>query len=237
MTCALAPSSPSSRSQTTSPVTRGDSRLPCPIRQAAPGPCALPSPRLLLLLKVTAQMRINQSGLVPEPPPPPPHHHSPAGGTRSLMWKDTTRTTPVSSPPPHLFCLLLLHLHVFMFFCQRLPGILQPSGFISHLFFAPLSPPPHPSCASESISPIFSRLWTCTLRAAANSSHLSHQTANCCCSTQLPSSSSRSSCSPPLFEKIICFVLLEQMILCACVCVCAALFSCLQGPWSHRAEK
>ena len=52
-------------------------------------------------------------------------------------------------------------------------------------------------------------------------------------------SSSRFSCFPPLFEKIICFVLLEQMILCVCVCVyvCAAFFSCMQGLRSHRAEK
>lgn len=171
MTCALAPSNPSSRFLTTSPVTRGAS----PLLWVTLGPCALPSPPLrppplpLPLLKVTAPMRTTQTGLVLEPLPP----HRPPGEMRSLMWRDTTQMTPVSDafsscrPHPTVYhyvfmsvyipfsssspfpFLLLLHLH----FCHRLPGI-PPAvwlcGFICHLFFPRL---PCPSlCISDCLA-------------------------------------------------------------------------------------
>ncbi|KAI3373990.1 hypothetical protein L3Q82_022555 [Scortum barcoo] len=69
-----------------------------PTRWATPGPRALPSPPPRppppLPPKVTAPMRINQTGLVPEPPPP----RRPPGGTRSPTWRATTQMTPAGRP-------------------------------------------------------------------------------------------------------------------------------------------
>lgn len=168
MTCALAPSSPSSRSPTTSPVIRGASPLQPPTKWATPGPRALPSPPPRPpplpppLPKVTAPMRINQTGLVPEPPPP----YRPPGGTRSLTWRDTTQMTPVSDFPScrlvfsnmsTCLCLSLLVFPLplpFSYYCISIfatgcQAPLQPCGFVAlsvtfsslgslvHLFLSP----------------------------------------------------------------------------------------------------
>lgn len=149
---------------------------------------------------------------------------------------DDSSESPFSSSSPHL--------HVFVCFCQRLPGVPSAICFYLSPFLPSISPtsPSLPPFLSSPLTPSPPLLGV-EVHVAANSSHLSHQTANCCCSTQLPppssstSSSFCSSCCPSLFEKITCLVLLEQMILCLCVCVCAAFFPCLRGPRSHRAVK
>lgn len=113
--------------------------------------------------------------------------------------------------------------------CQASP---QPCGFISHLFFSPRSPPSQPSF--ESISPISSCLCGCAhcvLQPTLPISVIRQPTVAAPHSSPPPppppppvfllllSSSSFSSSSSSIFEKIVCFVLLEQMILCVCVFV------------------
>lgn len=149
MTCALAPSSPSSRSLTTSPVTHGASPLSRPTKWATLGPCVLPSqpPRLPPpppppLPKVTAPMRINQTGLVQEPPPP----YRPPRGMRSQMWRDTTQMTPVSDFPSCRLHHAVYH-GVFQHLTCVYPFWFFQSPFLSLITASPFWPPVarHPS--------------------------------------------------------------------------------------------
>lgn len=126
---------------------------------------------------------------------------------------------PFSSSSPSPF-LLLLHLH----FCHRLPGI-PPAvwlcGFVCHLFFPQL---PFPSlCISDCLAFVGVCVHACCvspcvrLCSAANSLPLSGQTANCCCCKDYSSPLLLLLLlySPPS-ERMICMILLEQIIACVC---------------------
>lgn len=234
MTCALAPSNPSSKSLTTFPVTHGASPLLRPTKWALSGPCALPSPPLRPpplpppLPKVTAPMRINQTGLVPEPPPP----YRPPKETRSLTWRDTTQMTPVSDDFPschlHRTCLTMVFSN--MSTCVRLSLLVLPLPLpLSLITASPFLPPvaKHPSrrvalwlylspflsisfsssistarpCVCACMHVVCYPLFVC-LCAAANSFPLSRQTANCCCCKECSSPPPPSPLSPiPLLSS------------------------------------
>lgn len=145
--CALVPSSPSSRSQTTSLGTRGASPPPHPTRpgrRRCSAPPSLPRRRP----SASSPMRTDLSGRAPEPPPP---RWRPAG-KRSPTWRATTQMTQVSERPPSCccfmpsliqnmgICLSLPHLSLSWHFILHFCLFLVPPGIPPFLVFLPLAP-------------------------------------------------------------------------------------------------